>query len=79
MQNPSISDDLITNIIIIKIVTDSIKKKKNYTHLNEKEIIDNAIKKSKKLIKKTGEKNFCQRIDTLIDRYMKEIENKKLL
>lgn len=79
LQNPSISDDLITNVLIIKIVVDLIKKKKNYSDLNEKEIIDMAFKKSKKFIEKTSEKNFCQRINTLIDRYLKEINNEKLL
>ncbi len=79
MQNPTISDDLITNILIISITVDLIKKKKNYTYHNEKEIIDMALRESKYFIEKTSEENFCQRINNLIDRYLKEINNEKLL
>jgi hypothetical protein len=86
LKNPSISDDLITNVIIIKIVVDLIKKKiirkNNSANLNEdeeKKIIDFALKKFKRIIEKTSEKNFCQRINTLIDRYLKDINNEKLL
>jgi hypothetical protein len=81
IQNPSTSDDLFTNILIINIVVSYIDTNKyNPSEINEKEIIDLALIKFNKLFNENLKyKNFIERLNTLIDRYLKEINYDKLL
>lgn len=77
--NPTISDDLFTNLIIIKLVSKEIKKNKINTLQKEKDIISFAYKIFIDLIDETSEKNFCKRINTIINRLLIENKNEKLL
>lgn len=77
LENPNISDDLVTNLLVIAIVTQVLRKNKDKNNLEN--VLQFAFKKFSKLIPNTSEKIFVQRVKILIDRSLKEMKNENLL